>query len=558
MPVVKHRRHPGYRVRRYGEILSILLRHGFGDIFQADKRIKRFLRRIAGRQAGNPLLLEKWEWVKLTLEDLGPTFIKFGQILSNRPDILPKDLIEQLCKLQESVLPFDGEKAREIIEDQLQKPIEALFDQFEITPYASASIAQVHRARLKSGEQVVVKVVRPGIRRIIETDISIMYQLARVAERQFPKVRHFTPTDIVREFHRAIQKEINLLIELSHIHRFGENFKGDKRIYVPKTYSSYCTSQVLVMEYIDGYSPSRTDELDKLGIDRKNLAVKAVMLVLEQLFKHGFFHADPHPGNIRILRDDTICFLDYGMMGNLIPEWQKQLTNLMLGLAKRDSANLADTIMILSRSTEVDIKAPLEYDINDLLDKYSYVSLKYLRLGEMLQEVFQVIFQYKLQFPPAFFLLAKAIATIESIAVMLDPEFNVVDNIKPFAKKMVQEKANPKTLGRDIAFMAAEYGMLIKELPGELRDILQQVRSGNTHLQFHHHGLDPFTRSLERAGNRLSYAIVLAAIIIGSSLITVSHIPPLWKNISLIGISGFVVSGIVGFVLLFGIWRRHR
>ncbi|MCG8701280.1 MAG: AarF/UbiB family protein, partial [Bacteroidales bacterium] len=330
---------------------------------------------------------------------------------------------------------------------------------------------------------------------------------------------------------------------------------GDKKIHVPQTYAKYSTEKVLTLEYIDGISPAEVKVIQK-KFDPDELAKNAAHLVLTQIFKHGFFHADPHPGNIRILKNGTICFLDYGMMGSIIPLWKKQLTNLLIGLAKRDAGQITDTILVLSKSTDFSFKNQLECDINEILDRFSYVSLQYLQLGELLQEILDIIFHYNLQFPAAFYLLSKAIATIEGIAREIDPEFNVIETIEPFAKGMIKERFSPKAITRSLGFSMAEFSLLAKELPGEARDILQQLRTGNTRIQFVHKGLDDFTKRTERSGNRLSFAIVLAALIIGSSLITISEIPPLWNGVSLIGITGYIFSGLLGFFLVISTWRH--
>ena len=548
----------GNKIKRYSEILSILARYGFEEVFSRGNAIKRFFRRLFGKKNINPVITGRWERVRHMLEELGPTYVKFGQVMSNRPDILPNELIDELSKLQESVKPFDGAIAKDIVERELGNSINQLYSEFDTTPFASASIAQVHRAKLISGEDVVVKIMRPGIKSLIKVDLSIMYTLAKVAEQQFRRLRFFTPTEVVHEFEKAIKKETDFNIELAHIERFRQQFKDNNDVLIPETYKSYCTNKVLTMEYIDGISPTELEQLQKANIDIADAANKLVNNMMMQVFKYAYFHADPHPGNLRILSDGRICFLDYGLMGSLIPEWKKQLTTLLISLSKRDSGRIADAILVLARNTDLDIKISLEYEINEMLDKYSFVSLKAINLGTLLQEVLHIIYNFKLRFPPAFYLIGKTISLVESIALRLHPEFNVIDSLQPFAKSMIKDRFNPKSMSREIGYTLAEASLMLKELPGEMRDIVQQLRSGNTQIQFQHRGLGELTNRLERSGNRLSYAIVLAALIIGSSFMTVSKIPPLWKDIPLIGLTGFLISGLMGFALLFSTFRRIR
>lgn len=548
-------------ISRYREIIAVLVKYGFGDLL-ARARLDKYVdlgRKVLVRKEGKKTAaLSRWERMRMALEELGPTFVKAGQIMSSRPDLLPHELIVELEKLQDSVSPFSGEEAKRSVEQELGKPISDLFNEFMETPIASASIAQVHKAVLQGGEKVVVKVQRPRIEQIIEVDLEIMLHLATLMEKHLPGMDILNPVAIVKEFERTIRKEIDFTIEATHIERFGRNFRRVQTIHVPRVYRNYTTKKILTMEFIDGIKVSNIDALLRSGNDPKTIASRGTDLVLKQVFEHGFFHADPHAGNIMVLDNNTICFIDFGMMGRLLPKHGEYLGSIIVGIVDRDPKRITTTCLQLSDSRRMANIDQLEYQVGELVDQYSYLPLKDINMGQFLKEVIKLYVAYKLKMPPSLYLLAKALVSIEGVGRVLDPDFNMVEHTKPFAKKLLRARLSPRKLAKDSYLAAAEFSLLLRDLPSEIRDIIEQIKVGQLKIEFEHKGLEPLLRKGDQISNRIAFAIVLASLVIGSSLIVLAGMPPKWKGIPIIGILGFLAAGIMGFWLLVSILRHGR
>ncbi len=548
-------------INRYREIITVLFKHGFGDLI-TNSQIEKYLdfgkKFIPNKKMEKPISLSRWERVRMVLEELGPTFIKFGQIMSNRPDILPEPLLFELEKLQDSVPPMPNEAAIKMIEHELGKPISELFKNIDPNPIASASIAQVYRAELFSGEKVAVKVQRTGIQKIIETDLEIMFHLSLLMEKHITEIEILNPVEMVKEFERSIHKEIDFSIEASHIERFARNFQTDLSIYVPEVYKDYSTKKILTMEFIDGIKVSNLNGLIKAGNDPLLIAGQGCDLVLKQIFEQGFFHADPHPGNILILKDNIICFLDFGMMGTLLPKYQDYLGNIVVGVVNKDSNKITETLLHLTGTYNVENRDQLEYRVSELINQYAYISLKEIKVGELLNKLFRMLIDFKLRLPSDFYLLSKALITIEGVGTKLDPDFDMVSHIEPFAKNLLKKRLDPVKLVKDLYSSVAEFRLLIKDFPFDIREIIRQIKTGELKVEFVHKGLEPMLTKHDQISNRIAFAIVLAALIIGSSLIVLSKIPPLWQGIPIIGIVGYIAAGIMGFWLLISILKHGK
>ncbi len=553
--------HSYRHINRYREIIVVLVKYGFGDLItrtHLEKYVdlgKKVLLRRGGKEIAS---LSRWERMRMALEELGPTFIKAGQIMSSRPDLLPHELIVELEKLQDSVPPFSGEEAKRLVEQELGKPISDLFYEFTDTPIASASIAQVHEAVLQGGEKVAVKVQRPRIEQIIEVDLEIMLHLATLMEKHLQGMDILNPAGIVNEFERSIRKEIDFTIEATHIERFGNNFRRVQTIHVPKVYRNYTTRKILTMEFIDGIKVSNLDALLKSGNDPKTIASRGTDLVLKQVFEHGFFHADPHAGNIMVLDNNIICFIDFGMMGRPLPKQREYLSSIIVGIVNRDAKRITKTFLQLSNSRRIENIDQLEYQVGELVDQYSYLPLKDINMGQLLNEVIKLFVAYKLKMPPNLYLLVKALVSIEGVGRVLDPDFNMVKHMEPFAKKLLKARLSPRRLAKDTYLAATEFSLLLRDLPSEIGDIIEQIKVGQFKIEFEHKGLEPSLRKGDQISNRIAFAIVLASLVIGSSLIVVSGIPPKWNGIPIIGIVGFLGAGIMGFWLLISILRHGR
>ncbi len=550
-------------INRYREIIAILVKYGFGEVLaklDLQKHLDFGKGFVLGKGAADIAAASHWERVRMILEELGPTFVKFGQIMSTRPDMIPHELIPELEKLQDRVPPFSTEDAKQIIEEELRNSIDSIFKDFTDSPIAAASIAQVHKAVLPNGEEVAVKVQRPGIDRIIEVDLEIMLHLASLIKKHYKDELDWDPVGIIEEFTRVIRKEQDFRIEAAHIERFAENFQSDMTIHVPHAYRDFSSRKVLTMEFIAGIKVSKITRAkeQEYGIDPKVVAARGADLVLKQIFEHGFFHADPHPGNIKVLKDNVICFLDYGMMGTLSARHREDLADILFGIVNKDGSKIAKSILKLSEYRQIVDNEKLESDIAELIELYAYRPLKELEIGSLLHRIARVVDEHRLKGPRDFYLLAKALVTIESVGRELDPEFNAVKHAEPFAEKLIIERMSPRKLIEDFYLSAHEAHLLLRDLPSEVRDILTLVKQGEAKIRFEHKGLEPMLKTLDQNNNRSVFAIVLASLVIGSALIVLSGVPPKWHEIPVIGIIGFLGAGLIGFGLLFSILRHGK
>jgi len=546
-------------IQRYRQILTVLFRYGFGDLvhtLKIEQYLEIGLQMISRKRRENIETLSRAELVRMAMEELGPTFIKMGQILSTRPDLLPVEFIQELGKLQDHVPPFEYAQVKDIIEKELGVALGQLFKDFEETPLASASIGQVHRARLVDGDEVVVKVQRPGIRKTVEVDLEIMLHLATLMERHLKAMEIHRPTRIVEEFARTLEKELDYTIEAAHTERFAMQFIGDATVYVPKIYREATTSRVLTMEYVRGIKASEIARLDEAGLDRREIARRGLDLIMKQVFVHGFFHADPHPGNIFILPGNVICYLDFGMMGRIGRKSREHFADLIMNIVRRDEVNVTDALVRLTISDEEPNHNALERDVAEFIDQHFYRPLKEMDLGKLLHQLLEMAARHRLTVPPDLFLMIKALSTAEGVGRVLDPDFDATERAAPFVRRIQLQRLHPKRIAEDIYDSGSDFLHLVKEIPGELREILRQARQGRVKIEFEHRGLENMLSTHDRISNRLAFAIVLASLIIGSSLIVLSGIPPKWHGIPVIGLAGFIIAGVMGLWLLFSIIRR--
>ena len=546
---------------RYRQILAVLFKYGFGDLIDrlnVGQYIEIGMQLISGKRRERMEALTRFERVRMALEELGPTFVKMGQILSTRPDLIPVEFIDELSKLQDSVPPFPFSRVREIIESELKTPIEDMFRQFEETPLAAASIGQVHRALFESGEDVIVKVQRPGIRTTIEVDLEILLHLATLAERHLEEWGMQHPTRIVEEFSRSLGREIDYTIEASNTERFASQFIGNRTVYVPRIFREASTERVLTMEFIGGIKASEIDKLDKGGFDRKVIASRGSDLMLEQVFKYRFFHADPHPGNILILPDNVVCYIDFGMMGRVDRHAREGFADIVYGYVSRDESKIADALLkVVEWEKEPDRRA-LESDIADFVELHLYKPLKELRIGKLLQQLLKLITRHQLRLPPNIFLMAKALTQAEGLGLSLDPDFDMTEKAAPFIKHIKLERLHPKRVVGNFLDTGGELIQLLKEIPGELRDIMKQVREGKASIGFEHKGLENFIFEMDRSSNRIAFSLVVASLIIGSSLIIRTDIGPFLFGFPIIGVIGFSIAAVFGVLLLISILRSGK
>jgi ubiquinone biosynthesis protein len=542
---------------RYRQILAILFKYGFDSLLNRLNLGSYFesgLQMISRNRRERVEGLTDYERLRMAFEELGPTFIKMGQILSTRSDLIPDDLVREMTKLQDNVPAFPFSQVREIVEQELRAPLSVLFAHFDETPLAAASIGQVHRARLITGEEVIIKIQRPGIRKIIEVDLEILFHLATLMEKNIEEAEIYRPTRVVDEFARSIEKEINYKIEAQHAERFARQFAGNESIYIPRIFNETTTGRILTMEYVDGVKASDVDLLEKTGLDRKIIAARGADVTFEQIFKHGFFHADPHPGNICILPGNVVCYLDFGMMGYIDKRSMETFADIIIGYARRDEAAIADAVLRIVEWDDPPDRRALESDIASFVDLYLYKPLKDMHMGDILQEFLELFARHRLRLPPDIFFMIKAMTEVEGLGLMLDPDFNMIEKVEPFIRDLQMQRIHPKKLMGD--FLASS--TLLKGVPFELYDLLRQLKSGKARIGVDHQGLEPLIFGMERSSNRISFALIIAALIVGSSLIMMTRPGPTLFELPLLGLLGYSLAGVLGIWLLVWIRRSGR
>jgi ubiquinone biosynthesis protein len=548
-------------INRYRQIVTVLFRYGFGDIvnrLNVGQYIEIGMQMISKKRRSHVDHLTREERLRMTLEELGPTFIKLGQILSTRPDLVPVSLIHELSKLQDKVPPFPVSQARAILETELSMTVDDVFERFDPVPHAAASIGQVHRARLKTGEEVIVKVQRPDIQRIIEVDLEILLHLATLVERHIEDWEVYRPTRIVEEFARVIEKEIDYTVEASYAERFARQFMGSDTIYVPCIFNDFSTERVLTMEYVTGIKASDVARLDLEGYDRTIIAERGADLLLRQVFTHGFFHADPHPGNVFILPGNIICYLDFGMMGSVDRQSREDIADMVYALVERDESGVVDALLRIVDYDEEPDRRTLEAEMTDFMELYLYKSLKDIRIQTVLQQLLSLITRYRLILPFDRFLMMKALSTMEGLGLMLDPDFDMTAKAAPFIRRMKLARLSPKRLVGEFLATSGELLQLLRIIPGEMKDILAQVKQGKVRIGFEHRGLERLIFEVDRSSNRIAFALIVSSLVVGSSLVITTQVGPFLFGFPILGLFGFTMAGILGLWLLIAIIRSGK
>ncbi|MDM8529242.1 AarF/ABC1/UbiB kinase family protein [Anaerolineales bacterium HSG24] len=549
-------------VQRYRQILVVLSKYGFDNLVDSltkvEQRVEYSFAQFFRRPWQPSEILTRAERARMVIEELGPTFIKMGQVLSTRPDVLPHDFIHEFAKLQQAVPPFPFEEAKQIIELELRMPLDEMYTYFEETPLAAASFGQVHRAKMKDGADVVVKVQRPGIQRIVAVDLEIMQHVATLLERRLDGWQTHRPTLVVEEFTRVLELELDYTIESSHMERFTWQFTYDHTVHIPKIYREAITTRVLTMEYIDGFHIFDLEQLEQANINRQEVARRGFRLILEQIFVNGFFHADPHPGNLLILPENIICYLDFGMMGRIDLRSRENCADLILAIIKRNEIKTTNALLQLTIYDTKPERAALEKEVASFLDQYSYRPLKEIELGKLLNQLLDVTTRHNLRIPPDLFLMMKALTTAEGIGRALDPDFDPIQQAQPFVWRIYTARLDPRRILRDAYDNTTEFAGLLREIPDDLHDLLRQTNRGELRFKLALDETKPLIATIDRISNMLAFSIVLAALIIGSSLILVTNTNSSyqWNGLSTIALIGFVVAGVMGFALLLAILRR--
>jgi ubiquinone biosynthesis protein len=533
---------------RYNQILRVFVKYGFEQIVSYMVTSKRysFIRRIIPKTTRkNAQKYSKWEKMRLVCEELGPTFVKFGQILSNRPDLLPEELILQLEKLQDNVPPMPSNIAKEVVEEELKKSVDELFAYFEPDAFASASMAQVHRATLHTGEKVAIKVQRPGIKQTILEDIRVMYSLADIFEKRIPSLKSFDPHGLVRSFEESILKELDFIHESVNIQRFTNNIAADisdKTTHSPKVYRTFTTSRILVLEFISGIKISDVGQMAAKGYDRKLIARRLALTYIKQVFDYGFFHADPHPGNILVIPGQHICFLDFGMMGVILDRDIEMFGNLFLAVKAKDVKRVIRVLQNMSENSAIKDMRALEYAINDFVQSYGVNSIHENEMSSVLMELKDVIVEHGLKVPPHFFLLARSMVTIEGVIHHLDPDLDLLELARPYLVKSISRKLDPIKMIKKVLTGLYDFGAYMEDFPQDFKNAIKKINTGKINVDLTHHGVDPMVHTINRVTRQLVTALVICSLIIGSTLLMINGVKPLWGQTSMYGVIGVIAA----------------
>ena len=547
-------------IRRYWNVVRVLSAYGFDQVLEMMGLTDMVARskRLFSHEKPDIARLSAAERMRLALEELGPTFIKLGQLLSTRPDIIPPPFVREFEKLQDCVPSFSFEELKTQIERELGAPVDTFFSEIDPVPLAAASIAQVHRARLTTGEDVVIKVRRPGVVDLIESDISALMGLAYLAERHVSGSEIYDPVGVVREFARTIRREMDFTREGHTIEQFSENFSSAKGLYFPRIYWNQTAHGVLTLEYIDGIKVSDLEALDKAGIDRKVIARRGADAFLEMVLNHGFFHGDPHPGNVLILPDNVICLLDYGIVGRLDEGLKTFLSDILFAIVSRNMDEVVSLLLFAGDiSDNLNVRA-LKRDLSNFIDSYYEIPLKDVEVGRMLMEFIEIVTLYNIRLQPDLMLLAKALVIIEGMGRNLDPGFDMVEHLRPFMENTLRKKYSPRRISRDINSILLSYMNLARDLPRDLKEIINRINRNKFKIDLEHRGLNKFTADFDRSINRLSSSMILAALIIGSSIIMQTSRGPQLLGFPVFAFLGFTVAGVIGLWLVYAIIRSGR
>lgn len=544
---------------RYRQILAVVFAYGLDDMFgsfKIDKSISACMNAVSRKRRNLAATLSRPQRFRMALAELGPTFIKLGQALSMRPDFIALEYVDELARLQDDVPPCPFEDIRDIIESEFNRSISDLFDDFEETPLASASIGQVHRARLKNGPEIAVKIQRPGLERIIAIDIGIMYHLAVLIERNVEEIAFIRPVRIVEEFTRTIARELDYTLEADHMERFAANFENDPTIHIPKVFRELTTRRVLIMEYICGIKASDVAAIDDTGMDRQEVTRNGANIVLKQIFEHGFFHSDPHSGNIFILPGHVIAMLDFGQVGTVDQQSREDFVDLIDSVVLQNAQKATRQLLRISSWEKRPDMRLLEREVSDFIGSHLHTTLKDLNIGALVQDLLHMVTRHRLRIPPDIFLMMKALATIEGIARRLDPDFDMIEQSAPFIRQIKLERLKPHRIADDLFTFSGELARFIKQFPADLMEVARLVREHDFTLKIDESSLERLQRSHNRTGNRVSLAILTAGLLIASSLLISAPVSSLAGGLSFLGWTGMAAAALAGLGLLVSIFRN--
>jgi ubiquinone biosynthesis protein len=542
---------------RLSEIAQVAARHGFG-YFIRKNRLGELL--PGGTKVDQEATAsDRGRRLREMLDELGPTFVKFGQLLSTRPDVVPPDIVTELRGLQDDVRPVGFNQVREVVESELDLTIEQAFIEFDVVPIASASIGQVHRAVLPDGQEVAVKVQRPAAADQIESDLALLYQAARLLRERVKALEFIDPRELVDEFARSIRLELDYGHEARNAELFHRNFAHEADVVVPRVIRRYSSNRVLTLEYLHGTKIADLD-LESMGPDqRRDVVIRMADTWMTMVFRHGFFHADPHPANIFVLDSGELGLVDMGQAGKLTDEDMAHLTRLFVDAATENVDAIPRRLRELGVRYAPEREQEFRQELQVMFDRYYGTRLSDIDPIQVIREAFQLIYALNLRLPSRFVMLDKAIATLASVGQEVYPDFNVFEVAKPYARGLLMERFHPRVMAKRARIEAMALGSIARELPYQAHDVLERMRDGTFQIKFDNPGLDQLDEHIDQASNRLSVALVVLGGLVGSSIVGVfAEEGPHVMGLHIISFVGFVVSGVFGLWLIWGVMRHGR
>ncbi len=543
-------------IKRYRKIVEVLIKHGFGYLIETldlqqyvplKKRIKK-INSSKSTEESRAIRLRK------VLEELGPTYIKLGQLLSTRPDLIPRKFVDELEKLQDQVPPMSFDDVMMQINQELSLEKQDLFEEISPQPLASASIGQVHQAVLKTGEEVVIKIQRQNIQQTISSDLDIISNLAGILKNRVFSDDFIDPVEIIDNFSNMIKQELDYQNEARNMRKFYTNFSQKDQIIIPNIFWDLTTKRVFTMEFIEG---EKINNLDQKA-ENKELAEIISRAFMKQIMDDGFFHADPHPGNFIITQDQKVALIDFGLVGQLSKSDRERVANLFINLVKKDIEAFVDDLLNLGMLTkEIDIRS-LKRDFYRLLDDYYGITLEEVDLSIIMNRLLDLTFKYKIKLPIEFILLIKSLVTIEGVVAKIDPKFNILEVADPFAYEIIKKRLSPQRLTKDFIDKVQETSKYLTDIPEELHKIFKLIQEDKLEINFHHLGINPLISKLDIITNRLSISLIISALVIGSSLVMLTEKGPSFLGFPIVGISGYLVAMILGIWLVISILRSGR
>lgn len=546
------------KIKRIGNVISILSKYGFDDIIArttAEKYLPNgFLRSKRGEEI---FKLSVYKRIRLALEELGPTYVKLGQMFSNREDILPPEMIAELAELQDNVPPEALDIFQKLADELLIDPKD-FFEYINPTPIASASISQVYVGRLINGEKIVIKVKRSNIEQMIRSDIMIMKDLAKILEKNYDVAKRMNLNQLINSFENNMNRELSLTNEFHNIEKFRKNFESRPEVYVPTTYKELSNNNILIMEFIEGFKVNNKEKILEVGMLPKDVAQMGVVLFMKMVLEDGFFHADPHPGNVFIMNDQKVCFIDFGSMGQIMKSDMELLESIIENFLLQDAKKIIRLIKRLAIEYHIEDEKKLERDIYDIFHMLEHTALNEINVNDLVAKVKSIMASNNVLMPEFIYLLLRGISIIEGIGKQLDPDLNVMESMRPYATELAQKKYGPKELAKKgfkhIQLLATNF----QNLPEDLTVLLEKIKDDKLKVNFEVEGLEDMRKTLQNATNRLTYAIIIAALSIGSSILMMANIPPLLFGNSILGLIGFLISGILGIVIIYSIWKKDK